>query len=408
MTVGSQRLLVLLCVTMCVSTVSIGAFPALLPEVAGGRGLADWQLGAVAGAFGFARMLADVPVGVFITHHARRALLFAPFILVAGIACVVMSASFGMLLLGRALMGAGHTLGMLAGLTAILRYRAGAGLASALNAFEFSAMIGILGGVGVLTLLPRGLSWETALLVACVPLVIAFVTAPLAAAALPRAEAPPGTLAASRGSADTTGSAALSGSTGWASMAVLAFAAGGTVALAYSTVEQFVIPLRGSREFALDRAGIARTLMIAQATDLLALLPVGALADRRGTAPVLGTILVVFAAAMALIAFGATLPMLQAGCVLFGLSMAGWMLPLGVLRAVTPSPRVAWRLSLYRVVVDGGMFLGPFLSGLLATRYPRLLPALLAAALGAIGLALTLTARPATRRTAFTPGPDAP
>jgi hypothetical protein len=305
---------------------------------------------------------------------------------------MAMSASFGMLLLGRGLMGAGHTLGMLAGLTAILRYRAGAGLASSLNAFEFSAMIGILGGVGFLTLLPAGLSWETAFLVACAPLLIAFVTSPLAAAALPRADIP-ATTPAVAGS-----SAGVPVSSGWMPMAVLAFAAGGTVALAYSTVEQFVIPLRGSREFALDRAGIARTLMIAQAADLLALLPVGALADRRGTARVLGTILIVFAAAMALIGFGTTLPMLQAGCVLFGLSMAGWMLPLGVLRAVTPSARVAWRLSLYRVVVDGGMFLGPFLSGVLATRYPRLLPALLASALALIGIALTLAARPAALR----------
>ena len=393
MTVGSRRLLVLLCITTCVSTVSIGAFPALLPEVGAGRRLADWQLGAVAGAFGFARMVADVPVGLFITHQARRALVLAPFMLLAGIACVAMSASFGMLLLGRALMGAGHTLGMLAGLTAILRYRAGAGLASSLNAFEFSAMIGILGGVGFLTLLPPGLSWETAFLVACAPLLIAFVTSPLAAAALPRADIPAATPAV----AESSAGARVSSSSGWMPMAVLAFAAGGTVALAYATVEQFVIPLRGSREFALDRAGIARTLMIAQATDLLALLPVGALADRRGTARVLGTILIVFAAAMALIGFGTTLPMLQAGCVLFGLSMAGWMLPLGVLRAVTPAPRVAWRLSLYRVVVDGSMFLGPFLSGLLATRYPRLLPALVACALAVIGVGLTLAARPAAR-----------
>jgi MFS family permease len=391
--VGSRRLLILLCITMCVSTVSIGAFPALLPEVAAGRGLADWQLGAVAGAFGFARMAADVPVGLFITQHARRALVIAPFMLLAGIACVAASASFGVLLLGRALMGAGHTLGMLAGLTAILRY-AGGGLASALNAFEFSAMIGILAGVGVLTVLPQGLSWEAALLVACAPLLIAFVTAPLAAAALPRAEMSAAVADPSPSRADVT--VGVPATSGW-SMAVLAFAAGGTVALAYATVEQFVIPLRGSREFGLDRAGIARTLMIAQATDLVALLPVGALADRRGTARVLGTILIIFAAAMALVGFGTTLPMLQAGCVLFGLSMAGWMLPLGVLRAVTPSPRVAWRLSLYRVVVDGGMFLGPFLSGVLAARHPRLLPAILAVALGAIGVALTVTARPSPR-----------
>src|SRR5262245_7548230 len=36
--------------------------------------LADWRLGVVAGAFGFARMCADLPVGMFITHHLRRAL----------------------------------------------------------------------------------------------------------------------------------------------------------------------------------------------------------------------------------------------------------------------------------------------------------------------------------------------
>ena len=36
-----------------------------------------------------------------------------------------------------------------------------------------------------------------------------------------------------------------------ASLVPLAFAAGGLVALTYSTMEQFVVPLRGSREFGL-------------------------------------------------------------------------------------------------------------------------------------------------------------
>ena len=60
------------------STFSVGAFPALLPEV-GAAGLADWQIGLVAGLLGFARMVADVPVGLVITHHLRRALTVAPF-----------------------------------------------------------------------------------------------------------------------------------------------------------------------------------------------------------------------------------------------------------------------------------------------------------------------------------------
>jgi len=66
------------------TTVSIGAFPALLPELGAATGLADWQLGAVASAFGFARMLANLPVGLFITHHLGRALMLAPGLMVAG------------------------------------------------------------------------------------------------------------------------------------------------------------------------------------------------------------------------------------------------------------------------------------------------------------------------------------
>ena len=102
--------------------------------------------------------------------------------------------------------------------------------------------------------------------------------------------------------------------------------------------------------------------------------------DRLLTRRVLGMVLLVYAASIALIGFG-SLPLMVGGCALFGLSMAGWMLPLGLLRTVTPPAQVAWRTALYRVGVDGGMFLGPFLSGLLVTRYPAVLPAVLAVTL---------------------------
>jgi hypothetical protein len=51
---------------------------ALLPEIGAAAVLADWQLGAVAGAFGLARMVSNVPVGLFITHHLTRALVLSP------------------------------------------------------------------------------------------------------------------------------------------------------------------------------------------------------------------------------------------------------------------------------------------------------------------------------------------
>ena len=129
-----DRLVLILCLTTGLQTFSIGAFPALLPEIGRGAALADWQLGAVAGAFGFARMLTNVPAGLLMTHHLRRALIAGPAFVLLGIACVASSGSFGWLLVGRILMGSGHTLGTLGLLTTILRVRAEHRLASALNA----------------------------------------------------------------------------------------------------------------------------------------------------------------------------------------------------------------------------------------------------------------------------------
>jgi len=149
------------------STFSIGAFPALLPELGRVAGLADWQIGLVAGLLGFARMAADIPVGLVITPpsaagaddrtpppHSRRALSGG-------------GGSFGLLAVGRGVMGVGHALAVVGGLTALLRCGPAATMGSALTAFEISAMIGVLGGTVLVGLLPSWLPWNGALLIAC-------------------------------------------------------------------------------------------------------------------------------------------------------------------------------------------------------------------------------------------------
>jgi predicted MFS family arabinose efflux permease len=315
--------------------------------------------------------------------------------MLGGALLLATAGGFGTLVLGRALMGVGHTLTMLGGLTAILRYRAGPGLASSLNAVEFSAMLGVLSGATLLSLLPRSVSWNAALLLACAPITLNLLLLPALRRALPdpitnrrrplfarnQDAAPPG----GRENAPSAPGPA-------PALALLAMAAGAAVAVSYSTVEQFAIPLRASREFGLERAGIAQLLMLSQIVDLATLLPLGALADRRGTPVVLGGVLLVFSVALALIGFG-TLPLVALGCVLFGFSMAGWMLPLGILRAVTPPAQVAWRTALYRVSVDGGMFAGPFVSGLLSARHAGLLPGVMVVVLATVGLLLLVHAR---------------
>jgi len=148
------------------------------------------------------------------------------------------------------------------------------------------------------------------------------------------------------------------------------FAVGVVLALAWSSVSQFLLPLRATREFGLDRAGVSSLLMLAQSVDLVALLPVGRLADRLGRTPVLGFVIVALGLGTAAVGTG-SLPWFVAGCAAFGLGLAGWMLPVGVIREHTRAEHLAWRMGLYRVGVDAAMFLGPFASGLLGEENAR-------------------------------------
>jgi MFS family permease len=331
-------------------------------------------------------MMTNLPVGLVVRRRLRAALVIGPLVLLLGILCMVTGNSLAMLMLGRALMGLGHALGMVAGLTAVLNLHAGGRLGAALNAIEFSGMLGFLGGVTLVGWLPRTIAWNGVFLAACSPVILVLATLPWLLAALPETAVRPVAHdpAASPRSSPTRRS--------W--IVPLVFITGATVSCAYSTVEQFLIPLRGSRHFGLDRRGIAHLLQIAQVFDIIALLPLGMLADRRGAARVLAAVTATMAAGIALIAFG-DLPLVVAGSALLGLAMAGWMLPLSVLREVTAPEQVAMRTAVYRVGVDGGLFLGPFLSGLVWAWSPGLMPGLLVAALLAVGVMLARAGRPA-------------
>jgi MFS family permease len=167
----------------------------------------------------------------------------------------------------------------------------------------------------------------------------------------------------------------------------LMFALGVVMALAWSAVSQFVIPLRGTREFGLDRAGISGLLSLAQLVDLIVLLPVGWLADRIGRLPVLTAVAITLGFALFAVGLG-SLPLLVVGCALFGLGMAGWMLPLGVIREHTDVTRLGWRTGVYRVGVDGAIFLGPLICGVLGETHTPIFIGLVGVAAFAIAARL--------------------
>ena len=149
------------------------------------------------------------------------------------------------------------------------------------------------------------------------------------------------------------------------------FAVGIIMGLAWSSMSQFLIPLRATREFGLDRAGVSRLLGLAQVVDLVALLPVGWLADRLGRAFMLSAVSLCLGFGAFAVGLG-SLPFVVAGCVLLGVGMAGWMFPLGVIREHTDSRLFAWRTGLYRVGVDAAAFLGPVVCGLIGEAHTGL------------------------------------
>ena len=374
---------------MAGNTFLVGAFGPVLPEIARTRGLADWQLGVVAGAFGFARMAGAAPAGILAGRHVALSLVLSPFFLAAGLLCLVLAPSFALLVLGRLLMGLGHTLLMVGGITALLQDDGGAGGSFRLNLFEFSGMLGILGGLALMGLLPAHWPWNFSLPVAAAPLLIG----PLLGRALLRRFPPtPPAAPLARGADDPRASAPRGERVFWLMLAV-----GMLMALTWSSVSQFLIPLRGTREFGLGRGGVSILLALAQVVDLIVLLPVGRLADRVGRVPVLGAVLAV----LALGALGTGLGgyrLFVAGCACFGMGLAGWMLPLGIIREHAGVAGLAWRTGLYRVGMDSAVFLGPVLSGLLGERLAGYFVALVG--LGALMAAGRLAFRPLTRRVA--------
>lgn len=359
------RSAVLLCVFIFGCTFSIGAFPVLLPEIGRSGGISDFELGAIAGAFGLARVVADIPAGLFITHHLRRALVLAAFVLIAGVLCLSFDGPLWMKILGRALWGVGHALAMLSGITAIVRHSEPGRHGFVLNAFEMSAMSGVLGGMVVAGLLPRAWAWNVSLVVAASPQLVALLLVPALLRAIP-----PDPVGASRplfSRSHAAGSEGDGATRRWPRLTILAFASGCSLALAWSAIGNFILPLRASREFDLDRGGVATVVAIPQIVDAIFLLPLGALADRAARTKVLGVVLLIFAIGSAAIAFG-SLPVVVIGCALFGIGLAAWMLPVSLVNRDAPAGSVAWRTATYRVAVDAGIFLGPVVSGFLLGR----------------------------------------
>jgi MFS family permease len=367
----------LLSVLLLCNTFGLGGFNPLLPEIGRAQGMANWQIGLLASAFGFARMAAAMPTGAFVARRLGTALVAAPLVLISGLLLLVSGGPFWVLVAGRLLLGVAHTLAMVGGLTAILVEERGRNASVRLNIFEFAGMLGILGGLGAVALVPPAWGWKISLLIGSSPVLIPLLLTRTMRRTFPSAPM------FERGVARVERATTFRQQSGSRSVIALMFAVGIIFALAWAGVSQFVVPIRGARDFGLSRTGISWLLAAAQSLDLLVLLPVGRLADRVGRGLVLGMVAMVLGLGAIGVGLGSFV-WFAFGCICLGLALAGWMLPLGVIREHTPMARLAWTTGLYRVGVDGASFLGPFVCGLLGPSGE----AVFLTAIGVTGLAL--------------------
>ena len=104
-----------------------------MPDIARAHDLTDWQLGPAAAAFGFARMAGAIPAGALAGRRLAASLMAAaPALLGVGVLALATAAGHSRPWSRRLAIGLAHTLGMVGGLTAVLRdHRSGSAPRSA-------------------------------------------------------------------------------------------------------------------------------------------------------------------------------------------------------------------------------------------------------------------------------------
>ncbi len=156
----------------------------------------------------------------------------------------------------------------------------------------------------------------------------------------------------------------------WDRSLVAAMAAGGAESWIISGVYSTLVPLFGRERVGLGEVGVSVGIAVASATELLALYPAGAVADRLGRKHV---VVPSFAATVALLsAFGlATTPagFMGALALLGVVTGAGGVGPSAMLSDLTTEETSGRASGVFRFVADLGFVLGPLSAGTAARAF---------------------------------------
>ncbi|RPJ56780.1 MAG: MFS transporter, partial [Acidobacteria bacterium] len=256
--------------------VGMGVFPPLLPQIMGGLDFSFAMAGLLGAAFGLARFLTDLPVGLLVERLGFAPIMHAGLALfVAGTVLSAVAPSFEAMLAARALLGFGSGAGNIVAILYLMQTGAASQRNRRANLYELSVIAGMAVSADLGGMVGGRWGWRWSFWVAAAVFAGAWVVAAgpvsraLGAVQATLAGPPEVPTGVERGKPAASVMLAI-----YFAMFTQAFAWGGGIAT--------LLPLYGGSGLALSSEGIGRIMALAFWVEVCLLFPVGWATDAWG------------------------------------------------------------------------------------------------------------------------------
>jgi MFS family permease len=329
-----------------------GVFPPLLPQVMDGLGLSFAGAGLLGTAFGLARFVTDVPVGMLVERRGAPGVLHAGIgCLLAGTALSAWAPSFPAMLLARGLVGVGSGMTIVVSILFLMaRGPAGARTRRG-NLYEVAVIGGTATSAWVGGAVAARVGWRWGFGVALGAITVGWAVATLRLLPGARAAFVPRPAAAAAGPVAPA-------TREWGGILAI-YLATFTLAVAWAGGIGTFLPLYGGRGLGLDPETLGRTLSVAYTVEAALLVPIGWAADVLGRVRVLVPGFGVMLAGVLLVPGASGVVGFGLGATLLVLGLTAWMVPPVLLAERLPGGFRGPAAGLYRFVADLAYVLAP-------------------------------------------------
>lgn len=331
---------------------AVGVLPPLLPQIMDGLRLTYAEVGLIGASFGLARFLVDVPAGLVVDRLGERRVLLLGVILIAtGSLVCGFSRSLLQVVLGRAIVGLGSGVGIVASLLHLMRTFPADFRVRAANVYELAILFAMAASAAVGGWVAARSGWRAGFLLAGAMGVLGLGVAWGKVTASPwRAE--PVVVGPTGGPAKIPGTPRR--------MLAVIYASTFSLSAGWAGVVNTYVPLYGGRRLGLSSETIGGILTLGFILEALLLLPVGWLSDTRGRVRVINYGLLVLIAGLVLLPLtGGKIPY-AAGVFFFTAGFSVWMIPPSLLADLAAGGLRGRAVGAYRFISDSAYFLAPF------------------------------------------------